>query len=134
MKRLWAFAILVSVAIPAIAEEVKMAGGPWESVWKVALCCALVAFGLFSHVVTKLAELENRGTPMGLKAYIFEKPFTALSVVISAYGLLAMAYFTGEMGPIGSLSFGVAAQSVGDKFRARAQAKLDNMPNNPPGS
>ncbi len=133
MKKMWLFAIMVSVAAPVFAEEVKMAGGPWESLPKVVMCCLLVALGLFAHVVAKLSELENRGTPMGMKAYIMEKPYTSLNVVISAYGLLAMAYYSGEMGPIGALSFGVAAQSVGDKFRARAQSKVDNMPNNPPG-
>lgn len=102
-----------------------------EEIGKLALCVALVAFGLFIHVVTKLAELEQRGTPTTLRAYIGKAPFTALNVILGAYGLLLLAYYTGEMGPVGSFCMGVAAQSAGDKLRARAQAKLDTMTSAP---
>ncbi len=124
MKKLWIFSILMTVATAAMAQTVPPpVAGALPSIGMVALCCALVAVGLFGHVIAKLAELEQRGQPTSWKAYILEKPYTSINVVFSAYGMLGFAYFTGEMGPLGALSFGVAAQSVGDKFRASAEAK-----------
>lgn len=100
---------------------------------RIVLCCVLVAAGLVSHFVWKLAELEARGQPVGAFAYIRKAPYTALNVVLGAYGLLLLAFYAGEMGPVGSFCMGVAANSAGDKLRARAQAKLDAQPAVPPG-
>ena len=111
------------------------ATGAATSAWgQIVLCSLLVAAGLITHFVYKLKELEDRGQSPQAWATLSEKPFTTLSVVMSAYGLLLLAYYTGEMGPVGSFCMGVAANSAGDKLRARAQAKLDNMPNVPPGN
>lgn len=96
---------------------------------RVLLCCALVFAGLVSHFVTKLAELEARGDAVSATGYIAAHKWTMLSVVLGAYGLLLLAYYTGEMGPVGSFCMGVAANSAGDKLRARAQAKVDSISN-----
>ena len=101
---------------------------------QIILCVLLVALGLALHFVGKLAELEARGQAIGAIAYIRRAPYTALSVVLGAYGLLLLAFYAGEMGPIGSFCMGVAANSAGDKLRARAQAKLDSQPSVPPGN
>ncbi len=101
---------------------------------QLILCCALVAVGLITHFVAKLKELEDRGESPSAWATLSAKPFTTLYIVLSAYGLLLLAYYTGELGPVGSFCMGVAANSAGDKLRARAQAKLENLPNNPPGN
>lgn len=101
---------------------------------QIILCCALVAFGLVTHFVSKLAELEARGTPVSALGYLKKNPYTAFNVLLGAYGLLLLAYYTGEMGPVGAFCMGVAANAAGDKMRARAQAKLDSLPNNPPGN
>ncbi len=99
----------------------------------VAVCCALVAAGLVSHFVSKLSELESRGTPVSAAEYLGQHKWMAANVVLSAYGLLLLAFYTGEMGPVGSFCMGVAANAAGDKLRARAQAKLDSQPQVPPG-
>lgn len=104
------------------------------STGQIILCCALVAFGLVTHFVSKLKELEDRGQKVHAWESLCERPFTALNVVLGAYGLLLLAYFTGEMGPVGSFCMGVAANAAGDKMRARAQAKLDSISNTPPGA
>jgi hypothetical protein len=99
-----------------------------QPIGNVILCVFLVFFGLFMHFVSKLAELEAAGQKVSARRYLFEKPFTAINVVIGAYGLLLLAYFTGEMGPVGSFCMGVAANSAGDKLRARAKAKVEAQP------
>lgn len=101
---------------------------------KVLLCCTLVTVGLITHFVYKLKELEDRGESPSAWKTLSAKPFTTLSVVLSAYGLLLLAYFTGEIGPVGSFCMGVAANSAGDKLRARAQAKIDSIQNTTTGS
>lgn len=103
---------------------------PWG---QVVLCAMLVAAGLVTHFVAKLKELEDRGVQAHAWTSIKERPFTALNVVLSAYGLLLLAYYTGEMGPVGSFCMGVAANAAGDKLRARAQAKLDSQTAAPEG-
>lgn len=95
----------------------------------VTICCLLVAAGLITHFVAKLKELEDRGLHPSAWGTIKDRPFTALNVVLGAYGLLLLAYYTGEMGPVGSFCMGVAANVAGDKLRASAEAKLRNTPN-----
>lgn len=104
------------------------------STGQILLCCGLVAAGLLTHFVSKLAEFEQRGAAIGAWAYIAKQPFTSLNVVLGAYGLLLLAYYAGEMGPVGSFCMGVAANSAGDKVRSRAQSKLDSQPITPPGN
>lgn len=103
------------------------------SLGQIILCSALVAVGLISHFVSKLAELENRGTPTGAMEYLARHKWTSLNVVLGAYGLLVLAYFAGEMGPVGSFCMGVAANAAGDKLRARAQAKIESQSAPPAG-
>lgn len=95
---------------------------------KIILCCCLVAFGLALHFVAKLAELEARGAPVSALDQLRKSPFTTLNVVLGAYGLLLLAYYTGEMGPVGAFCMGVAANAAGDKLRARAIAKIQQEP------
>jgi hypothetical protein len=104
---------------------------PWG---QIVLCSILVAAGLVLHFVSKLKELEDRGLPVSANAYLTDHKYTAIYVVLSAYGLLLLAYFTGEMGPVGSFCMGVAANVAGDKLRARAEAKLNSQPSVPPGA
>lgn len=94
------------------------------SVSQVALCAALVLAGLVTHFVAKLKELEDRGQQVHAWASLRERPFTALNVILSAYGLLLLAYYTGEMGPVGSFCMGVAANAAGDKLRASAARRV----------
>ena len=53
------------------------------SLSQVLLCSALVAFGLITHFVSKLAELESRGVPIGAWAYLKQHPYTTGNVVLS---------------------------------------------------
>lgn len=106
---------------------------PDISIGQIVLCAGLVALGLITHFVSKLSELEQRGQAVGAIEYLRAAPFTALNVVLGAYGLLVLAYFAGEMGPVGSFCMGVAANAAGDKLRARAQAKVDSQAQTPPG-
>lgn len=97
---------------------------------KIAICILLVAVGLLFHLVGKLSELENRGQQVKAWEYLSQHPWTTLNVVLGAYGLLLFAYFLGELGPVGSFAIGVAANSAGDKLRARALARI-NAPDEP---
>jgi hypothetical protein len=97
------------------------------SLFQVVLCAALVAFGLVLHFVSRLSELEARGESVGALDYLKQHPYTAANVVLGAYGLLLLAYYTGEMGPVGSFCMGVAANAAGDKLRAQAQARIERL-------
>lgn len=101
---------------------------------QIVLCSILVAAGLILHFAAKMKELEDRGVQASATSYLSEHKWTTIYVVLSAYGLLLLAYFTGEMGPVGSFCMGVAANAAGDKLRARAEAKLNAMPPTPPGA
>ena len=98
---------------------------------QILLCSGLVAFGLVTHFVSKLSELEQRGQPVGAWEYLCAHKWTSLNVFLGAYGLLLLSYYTGEMGPVGAFCMGVAANAAGDKLRARAQAKIDAIQNTP---
>lgn len=124
---LWAMNLSAGAAVASASASEAGAG-------KIALCSVLVFAGLLSHFVSKLAELEARGVPVSATQYVAEHRWTTLNVVLGAYGLLLLAYYTGEMGPVGSFCMGVAANAAGDKLRARAQAKLDSQTPTPPGT
>ena len=95
-----------------------------ESLGTILLCSGLVLVGLVTHFVSKLAEMEASGLTVSAYSELKAHPYTAINVVLGAYGLLLLAYYTGEMGPVGSFCMGVAANSAGDKLRARATAKI----------
>lgn len=116
-----------------LSTAATIAAAPEVGWGRVVLCAILVSAGLVTHFVSKLAELEARNVPVSATAYLSEHRWTTLNVVLGAYGLLLLAYYTGEMGPVGSFCMGVAANAAGDKLRARAQAKLDSQPPTPPG-
>jgi hypothetical protein len=122
---------LLNFSSGAIVAQV--AGTPQPSLGRIILCASLVLVGLVTHFVTKLAELEQRGTPVDAAAHLKAHKWSVCSVVLGAYGLLILAYYAGEMGPVGSFCMGVAANSAGDKLRARAQAKVESLPAVPPG-
>lgn len=89
------------------------------------ICSALVAFGILFHFITKLAELEQAGrivTPWG---YWREHPYTSLIVVMAAYLVMGLQAAIGELSYSAAILTGIAANSLGDKLRARAEAKAD---------
>ena len=90
----------------------------------VLLCAALVAAGLLSHFVWRLSQLESAGERVDARAYLLQHKWAVLNMVLAAYGLLLLAYYTGELGPVGSFTFGVAADAAAERLRARAQAKV----------
>lgn len=94
----------------------------------VFLCCLLVAVGIAFHFILKLQELENQGQIVLPWQYWRQHPYTSLVVVMGAYLFLAMELSIHEATYTTALLTGVACNSVGDKLRARAQAKLDAMP------
>jgi hypothetical protein len=96
-----------------------------EETLDTVICVLLVFAGLMTHFVSKLAELEQRGLKITAREYLTDHKWTAMNVVLGAYGLLLLGYYTGEMGPVGSFCMGVAANAAGDKLRARAQAKIE---------
>lgn len=86
-------------------------------------CIALVAAGIAFHFLTKLKELEAQGRIVTPLEYWRAQPYTSLSVVSAAYLALAAAYYAGELTHLAALLIGVACNSMGDKLRARAEAK-----------
>lgn len=86
---------------------------------------AMVAVGIVVHVAAKLSELEQRGEPTGALNYVRAHPWTAANVVLGAYGLFLLQWYTGEGGPIAAFLTGIACNSAGDKLRARADAKVN---------
>lgn len=87
------------------------------------LCAALVAAGILFHFLTKLAELEKQGRIVTPIEYWRAQPYTSAIVVVGAYMALAAAYYAGELTHLTALLIGVACNSMGDKLRARAEAK-----------
>lgn len=83
----------------------------------------LVSVGIGSHVLAKLAELEQRGQSMSWKEYVMNNKWTAMSVLLSAYLLFVVQWYMGEGGPIAAILTGVSCNSAGDKLRARAAAQ-----------
>src|SRR5262245_21769358 len=90
---------------------------------KLIVCVVLMVAGLVTHVVSKLAELEQRGTPTDFKSYAMKQKYTSMSVVLSCFGALFMTYEMNEMSTLGSFFIGVACNSFGDKVRAYAERK-----------
>jgi len=90
----------------------------------VLLCVGLVAIGLLSHFVWRLSQLESAGQRVNVRAYVLAHRWAMLNMVFAAYGLLLLAYYTGELGPVGSFTFGVAADAAAERLRARAQARV----------
>lgn len=89
------------------------------------ICGLLVAFGILFHFITKLAELEATGrivTPWG---YWRDHPYTSLVVVMAAYLVMALQHAIGELTYSAAILTGIACNSLGDKLRARAEAKAD---------
>lgn len=111
------------------------ASSPEAIEWgRIVLCALLVAFGLIVHFVSKLSDLEANGKAPGVAEFLAVHKWSTLNVVLGAYGLLLLSFYTREMGPVGSFCMGVAADVAGARLRARAQAKLDSQPNVPPGA
>jgi hypothetical protein len=92
---------------------------------QVILCIALVAAGLVSHFVWRLSQLEDAGQKVDARAYLIQHKWATLNMVFAAYGLLILAYFTGELGPVGSFTFGVAADAAAERMRMKARAKVE---------
>lgn len=91
------------------------------------ICTGLVLFGILFHFVVKLGELEVSGkivTPWG---YWREHPYTSLTVLMAAYLFMALQYSLGELSYSAAVLTGVACNSIGDKLRARANARLDRL-------
>ncbi len=82
----------------------------------------LVAVGMGWHAAGKLAELERLGRPTDASEYLMNHKWTAVSVVMGAYLLFIIQWYTGEGGPIAAVLTGISCNSAGDKLRARAEA------------
>lgn len=89
------------------------------------VCAALVAAGILFHFVTKLAELEAQGRIITPWRYWRDHPYTSLIVVMAAYLAMGLQAAIGELSYSSSLLTGIAANSLGDKLRAHADAKVD---------
>lgn len=89
------------------------------------ICAGLVLFGILFHFVTKLSELEARGQIVTPWAYWRQHPYTSLIVVMASYLVMALQYAIGELSYSAAILTGIACNSLGDKLRARANAKAD---------
>lgn len=89
------------------------------------VCSALVAVGVLFHFLVKLAELEQLGKIVSPWGYWREHPYTSLIVVVAAYLVMALQASIGELSYSAAILTGIAANSLGDKLRARAAAKTD---------
>lgn len=94
-------------------------------------CCALVALGILAHFVMKLSELENQGQIITPWEYLGKHPYTSVSVVLFAYLFMIMQAAMLELSYTAAIMTGLACNSIGDKFRARAtavaEAKIDKI-------
>jgi hypothetical protein len=91
---------------------------------KLIVSIILVAVGMVVHYSAKLRELEEMGQPVSPGDYLKKNPWTAVNVVLGAYGLFLLQWYTGEGVPIAAFLTGVACNAAGDKLRARANAKM----------
>lgn len=89
------------------------------------VCGLLVAFGILFHFITKLAELEMQGRIVTPWRYWRDHPYTSLIVVLAAYLVMALQAAIGELSYSAAILTGIASNSLGDKLRARAEAKVD---------
>lgn len=90
------------------------------------ICAALVAVGILFHFVTKLSEFEAQGQIITPVDYWKQHPWTSVMVVMSAYLFMALQVALGELSYSAAILTGIACNSLGDKLRARAQARLKN--------
>ena len=87
-------------------------------------CAGLVAVGIAFHFLTKLSELEAQGQIITPWAYWSRSPYSSAAVVMAAYLFMALQYQLGELSYSAALLTGIACNSLGDKLRARAAAKI----------
>lgn len=91
------------------------------------ICTGLVAFGILFHFVAKLGELEAAGSIVTPWSYWRNHPYTSISVVMAAYLVMALQYALNELSYSAALLTGIACNSLGDKLRARANARIDRL-------
>jgi hypothetical protein len=75
--------------------------------------------GIVFHFLTKLAELEEQGVILTPIRYWSQHPYTSALVVVAAILVMALQYIINELTYSAALLTGVAANSMGDKLRAR---------------
>lgn len=86
------------------------------------ICIGLMLFGLIGHFILKLGELENQGTIITPWQYWRQHPYTSLSVIFMAFSFIGLQAFSNQLSYSAALLTGIAANSLGDKIRARVQA------------
>lgn len=89
------------------------------------ICAALVAAGVLFHFLTKLAELEATGRVISPWTYWRQHPYTSAIVIVAAYLVMALQAAIGELSYSAAILTGIASNSLGDKLRARAEARAD---------
>lgn len=89
------------------------------------VCGGLVALGIVFHFLSKLAELEAMGRIITPWAYWRQHPYTSAIVIVAAYLVMALQFAIGELSYSAAILTGIASNSLGDKLRARAEAKVD---------
>lgn len=97
----------------------------------VGLCMLATAVGITFHFVTKLGEMEERGQILTPWQYWRAHPYTSIAVIMAAYLFTFLQWQLSELGLVGSLMNGIACNALGDKVRAKAEARaqrtLDKM-------
>lgn len=88
------------------------------------LCALLVGLGVVVNLLRTLYALEQAGTILNPLTYISRRPYQYALMVASAYMLLAVWYFIGELGYVTSILTGVAADMAYDTLRARAAGRM----------
>lgn len=92
-------------------------------------CVLLVFGGIVFHFVTKLGELESQGKIYTPWAYLKLYPYTSLGVVLAAYMMMVLQLVINELSYSAALLTGIAANSMGDKLRARGGVLADQRIN-----
>jgi len=93
----------------------------------IYICAIATLAGILFHFTSKLGELETQGKIMSPKEYWLSHPYTSTSVIMAAYIVLMLQWQLGEAGIIGGLMNGIGCNALGDKLRAKANARAERL-------
>lgn len=105
--------------------EPLISADPVVSIGQLLLCLVFAAVGLIFHFLIKLYELQKQGDFVTPWAYWRRNPYESLIVIFGVVIMLLLGWVTGQLTFGAAILTGVTANSIGDKLRARANAKLD---------
>lgn len=98
---------------------------PVVTIGQLLLCMVFAAIGLTFHFLLKLWELQRQGDLVTPWEYWRRNPYESLIVIFGVVIMLLLGWVTGQLTYGAAILTGVTANTIGDKLRAKANAKID---------